>query len=405
MRFNYQARTKDGRIQTGIIEASSREAAFDVLKTHELYVTALEESVGMPFYAKQLSLFAKASKKDVVLLSRQISIMLKSNVPIVETFRTIARQTRKSDLKEKILKLAEEIEGGNPLSKALAIYPKLFTSFYINMVKAGEASGKLSEVFLYLADYLERQENFSSKIKGAMIYPIFVLVVFIGVVTLIMGYVIPSLSEVLLSSGAELPGITKVVIAASKFVQTKWWLLILIFGGLAVGFIYFRRTPKGEEIIDRISLKVPGVNVFLKKFYLARVALNLSTLISGGLPIAQALQISGDVVGSPTFRDMLYETRDGVKRGEPISNVLDRYPDLISPLFFQMVTVGEKTGSLDTSLENVVVFYQRDVDRSLDSFIRLLEPMFILVLGGVVAGLMGAVLLPIYSGGMLEGGM
>ncbi|KPJ55205.1 hypothetical protein AMJ47_01705 [Parcubacteria bacterium DG_72] len=405
MKYNYQARTRDGKVQTGVVEASSREAAFNVLKTHDLYVTVLEESMDLPFYAKQMSLFAKANKKDVVLFSRQVSIMLKSNVPIVESFRTIAKQSKKVDLREKILKIAEEIEGGSPLSKALSLYPKLFSSFYINMVKAGEASGKLSDVFLYLADYLEKQDDFNSKIKGAMIYPIFVLVVFVGVVALIMGYVIPSLSEVLEASGAELPVITKIVITSSYFVKNKWWLLILIIGGLIGGFLYFARSKKGKEIVDKTLLKAPGLKVFLKKFYLARVALNLSTLISGGLPIANALQITGDVVGSFTYREIMFETRDGVKRGEAISHILDRYPDFISPLFYQMVMVGEKTGTLDSSLENVVTFYQRDVDRSLETFIRLLEPLFIVVLGGVVAGLMGAVLLPIYSGGMLEGGL
>jgi type IV pilus assembly protein PilC len=405
MKYNYQARTRDGKVQTGVVEASTREAAFNVLKTHDLYVTALQESIDLPFYAKQMSLFAKANKKDVVLFSRQVSIMLKSNVPIVESFRTIAKQSRKADLREKILKIAEGIEGGDPLSKALAQHPKLFTSFYINMVKAGEASGKLSDVFLYLADYLERQDQFNSKIKGAMIYPIFVLVVFVGVVTLIMGYVIPSLSEVLEASGADLPAITKVVISSSYFIKNEWWLLILIIGGLAGGFVYFSRSKRGKELIDRSLIRMPVLKTFLKKFYLSRIATNLSTLISGGLPIASALQITGDVVGSFTYREILYETRDGVKRGEAISSVLDRYPDYISPLFYQMIMVGEKTGTLDTSLENVVSFYQRDIDRSLDSFIRLLEPLFIVILGGVVAGLMGAVLLPIYSGGMLEGGM
>lgn len=405
MKYNYQARTKDGKVQTGVVEASNREAAFNVLKTHDLYVTVLEESLELPFYAKQMSLFAKASRKDIVLFSRQVSIMLKSNVPIVESFRTIARQSKKADLREKILTIAEEVEGGKPLSKAFSLYPKLFSSFYINMVKAGEASGKLSDVFLYLADYLEKQNDFNGKVKGAMIYPAFVLVVFVGVVALIMGYVIPSLSEVLEASGAELPAVTKIVIASSYFVKNRWWALILIIGGIVGGFLYFRKTEKGQEVVDKTLLKIPGIKTFLKKFYLTRVALNLSTLISGGLPIVSALQITGDVAGSYTYREIMFETRDGVKRGEAISSILDRYPDFISPLFYQMIMVGEKTGTLDSSLQNVVNFYERDVDRTLESFIRLLEPLFIMVLGGVVAFLMGAVLLPIYSGGMLEGGV
>jgi type IV pilus assembly protein PilC len=403
MKFNYQARTTEGRIQTGVVEATNREAAFNVLKTYNLYVTLLEEISSTPFYAKKMSFLNKASKKDVVSFSRQISIMFKSNVPIVETFRAIAQQTRKPDFKEKIMKISEEVEGGNSLSKAFSIYPNLFTSFYINMVKAGEASGKLSEVFLYLADYLEKQAGFQSKIRGAMIYPIFVLIVFIGVVVLIMTYVIPQLAEVLLSSGTELPFLTKVVIGTSDFLKEKWWLLLIILAAIIYGVVRFVRSRGGKEITDEFLMKIPFLKNFLQKMYLSRFALNLSTLISGGLPIVTALEITGEVVGNSVYKRIISETRDRVKRGEAISSSLEKYPEYISPLFYQMITVGEKTGTLDSSLANVIDFYQQDVDRSIDSFIRLLEPIFIIMLAGVVAGLMGAVLMPLYSGGALGG--
>jgi len=401
MKFNYQARTRTGEIQTGVVEASSREAAFNVLKSHNLYVTALEETESIPFYARKLKLFDITTKKDVVFFSRQASIMFKSNVPIVETFRTIAKQTRKPGFKEKILKLAEEIEGGTSLSKALSMYPKLFSPFYINMIKSGEASGKLSEVFMYLASYLEREQEFRGKIKGAMVYPVFVLIVFVAVVAIIMVYVIPQLSEVLKGTGQELPTITQVVIAMSAFLKEKWWLVFLILLGLILALVQFARSKTGKKFFDRNLLKVPLLGNFLKKLFLARFALNLSTLISGGLPIAQALEITGEVVGNDTYKKIILETRNRVKRGERMSSVLEHYPNLIFPLFYQMITVGEKTGTLDTSLKNVVVFYQQDVDRSLDSFVRLLEPIFIIILAGVVAGLMGAVLMPLYNTGLM----
>jgi len=401
MRFNYQARNKTGEIQTGIVEASSRETAFNVLKTHGLYVTVLEGTETVPFFAKKLKFFERVTKKDIVLFSRQASIMFKSNVPIVETFKAIAKQTRKSVFKEKILKLGEEIEGGTSLSKTLSIYPKLFSPFYINMVKSGEASGKLSDVFIYLADYLEREQNFRSKITGAMIYPIFVLIVFVSVVAIIMVYVIPQLTEVLEGTGQELPAITKVVVAMSNFLKEKWWLVLLIIFVLAIALFQFSRSKQGKKFFDWNLLRVPLLGSFLKKLYLARFALNLSTLISGGLPIAQALEITGEVVGNDRYKKIIFETMDKVKRGDPISSVLEQYPNLIFPLFYQMVTVGEKTGTLDSSLKNVVVFFQNDVDRGLDNFVRLLEPIFIVLLGGVVAGLMGAVLLPLYSTGLM----
>ena len=400
MRFNYQARNKTGEIQTGIVEASSRETAFNVLKTHGLYVTVLEGTETVPFFAKKLKFFERVTKKDIVLFSRQASIMFKSNVPIVETFKAIAKQTRKSVFKEKILKLGEEIEGGTSLSKTLSIYPKLFSPFYINMVKSGEASGKLSDVFIYLADYLEKEQNFRSKITGAMIYPIFVLIVFVSVVAIIMVYVIPQLTEVLEGTGQELPAITKVVVAMSNFLKEKWWLVLLIIFVLAIALFQFSRSKQGKKFFDWNLLRVPLLGSFLKKLYLARFALNLSTLISGGLPITQALEITGEVVGNDRYKKIIFETMDRVKRGDPISSVLEQYPELIFPLFYQMVTVGEKTGTLDSSLKNVVAFYQNDVDRGLDNFVRLLEPIFIVLLGGVVAGLMGAVLLPLYSTGL-----
>jgi len=401
MKFNYQARTTEGKLQTGVVEATGRDSAFNVLKTHGLFVVTLEEASDTPFYARSFSFFNKASKSDVVMFSRQVSIMFKSNVPIVETFRALAKQSRKQDFRDKIINIAEEIEGGTPLSRALSTHPKLFSSFYINMVKAGEAAGKLSEVFGYLADYLERQQAFSSKIKGAMVYPVFVVIVFIAVVSIIMVYVIPQLAEVLKGTGQELPFATKVVISISDFMKTSWWILLIILALGIFGFYKFSQTRKGKIAIDGFTLKVPILKGFLKKLYLARIALNLSTLISGGLPISASLEITGDIVGSDAYKQLILDTRDRVKRGEPISSSLERYPDLISPLFFQMVSVGEKTGTLDSSLENIVDFYQSDVDRALDGFIRLLEPIFIIVLGGVVAGLMGAVLMPLYSGGML----
>ena len=400
MKFNYQARSEIGEIQSGIVEASNREAAFDVLKTHGLYVTALEEITSIPVYARKLKIFERVTKKDIVLFSRQISIMFKSNVPVVETLQAIAKQARKSTLKEKILKIAEKVEGGTPLSESFSIYPKLFTPFYINMVKSGEASGKLSDVFMYLADYLEREYSFHGKVKGAMVYPFFILFVFLAVVTIMMVYVIPQLTEVLKETGQELPLATRVVMTISDFLKTQGVIAALVFLGLIIALVRFVKSKTGKKFFDKNLLKLPLLGSFLKKLYLARCALNLSTLISGGLPIAQALEITGEVVGNNLYKEIILKTRDEVKKGEPISSVLEKYPNLIFSLFYQMVAVGEKTGTLDSSLMNVVEFYQRDVDRSLDDFIKLLEPIFIILLGGVVAGLMVAVLMPLYSIGI-----
>jgi len=401
MKFYYQARSKKGEVQTGVVEASNREAAFTVLKSHNLYVTALEE-MALPFYARKLKMFERINKKDVAIFSRQLAIMVKSKVPVVETLRTVAEQSKKASFKDIIMTIAEKVEGGEPLSKAFAYYPKVFNPFYINMVKSGEASGKLNAVFLYLADYLEKEDEFRGKIRGAMAYPIFVVIVFIVVVTIIMVYVIPQLSEILTEGGAELPAITKLVIAISDFLEKWWWLTMLILIGIVYGVYRYSKTKGGKDFFDRKFLKVPILNTFLKKLYLSRFAMNLSTLIAGGLPIANALHITGEVVNNNIYQEIIFEIRDGVKRGEKMSLVLKRHPKYISPLFSQMIIAGEKTGSVDTSLLNVVEFYERDIDQSLNTFVRLLEPVFIIILGGVVAGLMAAVLMPLYGGALIQ---
>ncbi len=399
MRFNYQARTTAGEIISGIIDASNREAALNVLKSRNLFVTAMEE-FAPSFYAKKISFFQIITAKDIVIFSRQMAIMMKSKVPLTEIFQTLANQSSKSGLREKILKISEEIEGGSPLSKALSLYPKLFSTFYVNMVKSGEASGKLSDVFVYLADYLERESLLRGKIQGAMIYPGFVLTIFLAITSIMVVYVIPQLSSILRDSGQELPWVTKFVMAFSDFMKNNLLIVFLAFVALLAFLYFFPRTKPGKIFYDKNLLRVPGLNVFLKKMYLSRIALNLSTLVSGGLPITQCLEITSDIVGSNVYKDMLLKTRDGVKDGESMSSVLERYDNIISPFFYQMVVVGEKTGTVGESLTNIVDFYQTEIDRDSDNFIRLLEPLFIVVLGLVVAGLVGAVLLPLYSVGL-----
>jgi len=400
MKFHYSARTSKGEIKSGIVEASSRDSAFNILKSNKLFVTTLDE-VKVPFYAKRIKFLEKVSAKDVVIFSRQLAIMIKSKVPIIETLRTIAKQTKNPGFRENILKIAEAVEGGSTLSESFALYPKVFSAFYVNMVKSGEASGKLNDVFLHLANYLEKEYSFQSKLRGAMIYPLFIILVFMAVVGIIMIYVIPQLTELLIGTGKELPAATKVVINTSKFLISYWWAVLLGLIALIVGIVRFAKTNFGKNFFDRFFLKVPFLSGFLKKLFLSRFALNLSTLISGGLPIANALDITGKVVNNNYYQEIIFESRDGVRNGESLSSVLEKYPKLISPLFYQMIVAGEKTGSIDDSLLNVVSFYSDDVDRSLDIFVRLLEPIFIIILGGFVAGLMGAVLMPLYTVGLV----
>ncbi len=396
MKFNYQARTRTGEVQSGVVEASNKEAAIDVLKSRELYVTALEEAV-LPLYAKKVRLFEKATKKDITLFSRQLAIMFKSRIPLVETLKTLAMQAEKEGFREKILKISEEVEGGAPLSLALSHVPEYFSVFYISMVKAGEASGKLSDVFIYLADYMEKEYHFTSRLKAALMYPFLVIFVFIVVTSIIIGYVIPQLAAVVKELNQDPPWITKIMLSMADFLKTQGLFIALIVLFLILIAYQFSKTKEGKAFFGKLFLDIPILNSFLRKVYLTRFSLNLSTLISGGLPIVKALDVTSEVVGNARYKNIIAKTKEEVRKGGTICYKLEKNPREITPFFYQMVAVGEKTGTLDSCLMNVADFYQKELDRALDDFIKLLEPILIIVLGVFVGLLFAAVLIPIYS--------
>ena len=397
MKFNYQARSKKGEVQTGMVEASSREAAILLLQKHNLFVTFLTQAEAKPFYSKKIKIFERVSKKDVVNFSRQLSLMFKSKIPLVQSLHSIAEQTKNPAFREKILMISQEVEGGTRFSQALSAHPKLFSSFYVSMVKAGEASGSLSESLTYLADHLEREYYLNSKIQGAMIYPALIVVVVIGVLVMMMFFVIPNMTKVFTETGQDLPLVTKIVIGLSNLMRHWGWLVFLLSAGAGMGLMRYGKTVEGKKIKDRFFLRVPFVGSFLKMIYLSRFAENLSTLISGGIPIAQSLEITAEIVGNDVYRQIVFEIKEEVIRGENISKILARHPEAFPPILTQMVAVGEKTGTLDQSLMSVVDFYRKEVERSVDNLLSILEPVMVIFLGGMVAGLLGAILLPLYK--------
>ncbi len=399
MKFNYQARTKDGDVQAGAVEAASQEAALQVLQSYDLLVTFLEKASAEPFYSRPLKIFQRVSRKELVLFSRELATMFKSEVTLMESLRTIAEETKNLVFREKILKISESIEGGTSFSEALNGFPELFSPFYINLVKSGEISGQLADVLEYLADHMEREFVFLQKIIVMMIYPAFVLVVFVGVLLVMAIKVIPQLLDVVLAEAGELPLVTRIVIFFSNFLRKYFVLLAAGVAGLSVLLGRYYRTSSGKKWFDNFFLKVPVVGSFLKTVHLARFAENLSTLISGGLPIAKALEITADVVSNNNYQKVILEAREEVRRGETISSVLKKYPRLIPPFFGQMVLVGEKTGTLSGVLLNISSFYQKESERAAEAMLGLLEPLMILLLGGAIGVLIAAVLLPLYQGG------
>jgi type IV pilus assembly protein PilC len=397
MKFFYQARTKEGDIKSGIIEASSRETALSLLQKLGYYVTYLREQEQKPIYSKEITLFQRVSLKDLYVFSYQLSILLNSKVPIVESLLTLAFQTKNRILKEIIVDISKEVEAGTSLSKALLKYPEVFSQFYIAMVKAGESAGKLPLIFNSLANHLEREYNLKGKITTMMIYPSLILFVFLAVSGLLIFTILPSFEQIFIENNAQIPFITKTLLSFGKFTRENFLLLLSVLGTITFFIYSFSRTKEGKKIFDKIFLKLPILGQILKQINLSMFSQNLSTLISAGLTITEALEIVGEIVGNDVYKEAISEIKEGVKKGEKISSISSLYPYLFTPLFNQIVLIGEKTGTLSNSLSLVSDFYQKEVERAIENFLKILEPLLIIIMGGLVGGLMLSLFLPLYN--------
>lgn len=383
-------------MQTGTVEAADRQEAVDVLQTNGLVVVALEEE-GKSILTFKLRIFSRVKANDLVSFSRQLATLFGSKVSLMASLKLLAAQTKEPYFQEVIFNVANAVEAGDSFSLALSRHPKVFSDFYVNMVKAGEVSGNLEKTLEFLADYLEKQFSLVSKIKGALTYPAFIFFGFIVVGILVLTMVIPNLTEVLTQAGQELPLPTKIIIAFSDLLIHWGWLLgILLAALISGGVALVKRSERARYVIDDWKLKVPIFGKIYKKFYLSRMADNLGTLIDGGLSILQAFQITADVVGNRVFKQIILEAKEQIRVGSSISAVFEKY-EVIPPLVSQMIATGEKTGSLDYILKKLSDFYRREVDTIVDSLSQLIEPLLIFLLGAGVAILFAAVLLPVYN--------
>ena len=399
MDFNYQIITEKHEQQTGIIKASSKEAAIKFLQKPGVHIISLEEIKTTPyFYSLQfLKIFGRISRKDIVVFTRQLAVMYKSGIRLPEALRSLADQARTSLLKEKILKIAEEVESGVPFSQAISYHPELFNPLYINIVKSGEAAGKLSEFLDYLANHLEKEYRIVLKIKEALTYPIIISIVFLLVLAVMAVLVIPPLIAIIEEVGIEPPLVTRIIMAVAPFLEIIFLVLLVVFPLLILFLFRYSKTETGKRKMDKILLKIPLINSFFKKIYLARFAENLSVLIKSGLPIARALKISADTVQNTCYKEIILKTRDRVVSGELISIALKREPELIPPLFIQMTLVGEKTGRLSTTLMNIVNYYQQETQSTIEAFLKFLEPLMIILLGIIIGVLTVGILIPLYD--------
>ncbi len=397
MLFSYKAIDETGAAREGTIDAVSQDAAIAALQRRNLVLTSIGEAGKGGGLSLNLAIFERVKSKDIVFLSRQISTLFEAQVSALRVFRLLAAESPSPVLGKKLADVSDELQGGSSISKALSKHPEVFSDFYVNMVRAGEESGKLDEIFRYLADYLDRSYEVTSKVRNALIYPAFVIVTFVVVMILMLTLVIPKLSVILLEAGQKVPIYTRIIIGLSQFF-VNYGVFLFILAGIGGVFAWrFARTNNGSYYFDSLKINIPYVGDLYRKLYLSRVADNLSTMLQSGIPMVRAVEISASVVGNSVYQKVLLETLESIKGGISLSDTLARYPAEIPGILVQMTRVGEESGELGSILKTLAKFYQREVSNAVDTLVGLIEPVMIVALGLGVGILLAAVLLPIYN--------
>ena len=398
MDFKYKAQTKTGDLIDNKINAPNETEAIKVLQARGYLVLSIIQDKKSLFDIDVNDLFSKPKTKDIVAFTRQLSTLIDADMPLAAGLRTLAKQSEKPALRKVITSITDQVESGSSLSTSLSAYPELFGSFYIKLVQSGEITGKLQETLLYLADYLERAQGISSKIRGALAYPAFILFALLIVGGIIVVYVLPQLLSIFKEAGGsmKLPITTVFLIWFTDFINS--YIVQILIGSIVViiGIWRYVKTPKGHRYLDILKVKIPGLGQVSKKLYIARIAESLSTLIKSGIPILDGIKITADLVGNDIYREILLQAEENVRSGGLISQVLEQHEEM-PPLMTSMVAIGEKTGKLDFMLVHVAKFYKTESYETIQNISTLIEPVLVLVLGFGVAVLVSSVLLPIYS--------
>lgn len=391
--FNYTA-TRNGKTTKGTIDAGSKEAAISTLTKQGLRPIVVAETS-----ARKSKKRGRVKQKELVVFTRQLSTMISAGVPMTRAFNTLQSQTENKYFKSVILSVSKEIEGGNALADSLAKFPNVFSEVYVNMVRAGEAGGILDEILKRLAQQVEKDATMRKKIKSASAYPVVIMGITVIAFFGIMIVVIPKLGEIIKDLGgpdAELPVYTQAMLSLSGFMQKNAIFILII---MAVGIFFLRRylkTPKGKYKLHSILLKTPIIKMIITKIAIARFSRTFASLMSSGVSVLDALEVTGGAIGNKVIEEELRNAANEVKNGKQLSEPLSKSVHF-PPIVAQMLAIGEETGEIDTILVKVADFYEEEVDAVIDGLSSLIEPLMIIVLGGMVGLIAASVMGPIAS--------
>ena len=409
--YAYKGLDGGGKKVDGIVDAESSKAARQKLRKQGVFTTDIVEGQanagavrragagtgkkggGLSVEVDFSKYLERVSVGDIAIATRQLSALVGAGIPLVESIGTVSRQVEKEKLRLALREAREKVNEGKTLADALGDYPNLFNDLYVNMVRAGEQAGALELVLERLADYTEASVELRGKVIASMTYPIVMMVVAIGVVSFLMAFVVPKITKIFTDMGSDLPAITKLVMWISESLQSYWAPLLIAIGLGVWGFKKWHATEKGRRIVDENLLKIPVFGKMMMMITVARFASTLATLMTAGVPLLRAMAIVRNIMGNVVLRKVVEEAQEAVREGQPMNKPLrdsGRFP----PMVVDMISVGERTGELAPMLDRVAISYEAQVSRRLATLTALLEPLMILLMGGVVFVIALAVLLP-----------
>jgi general secretion pathway protein F len=397
--YAYRALDRHGRITGGTIEAESLRGARQRLRRTGVYPVELDEEreAAARRPALELSLVReRVPSRELAAMTRQLATLVAAGLPLVEALAALAEQTEREGLRRTLARVRQQLTEGRALADALADHPRIFSPLYVNMVRAGEASGALDVVLGRLADYTESQARLLAKVRSALTYPAIMLVLSSAILFFLVSYVVPKVTRIFAETQQQLPALTVVLIAVSGAAARWWWLLLLGLAAAALGGRAWARTPAGRERIDRLTLRVPYLGRLAQKLAIARFARTLATLLASGIGLLQALDIVKNIVDNRLLARAIEQARDAIREGQSIAPPLAA-SGLFPPLVVHMIAVGERSGELETMLGKAADAYDDEVENAVTGLTSVLEPLMIVFMGAVVLFIVLAILLPIFE--------
>lgn len=397
MRFKYQAKTKDGELQVGYVEAGSRDGAASILTSHELFILSIE-SEGAPGITDRINTFLnRVRRKDMVIFSRQLATLLSAQLPLNTALKILRAQTVNKVLNEALLQVTEDIDAGLSFSQALERQGSVFPSYYSEMVRAGEVTGNLNDVTSFLADYIEREGDLASKAASALIYPGIVLGLFVVVAFILLAFVFPSIGTVFAQNNVSLPWYTEALLSIGNFLSAWWFVIIVVVGAVTVISANYFSTKEGQAFLDDMKLKLPITKNVYTPVILARFGNAAALLVHGNIPLAQSLEIISHMVGNVGYEDVVRVLTEDVRQGKLLSESIAAYPKFFPPLVSQMISVGETTGKIEEMFARLAGIYTREADRITSNLVDLIQPILMIGMGLMVGILFASILIPLYS--------